>query len=111
MRLFQLLACVFFAVAFSAWLARAEMHTDDTGILAGLIAIGGFVLSMIEPRRPWMWGLIVPAGIIAVNVWRHSENWGGLLGIAAFTIAIACAGAYVGAFIRRCANAQSRGAL
>ena len=101
MRLFRLVACTFFALTFSAWLGRAELHTDDTGILVGLVGIGGFLLSMAEPRRPWMWGVIVPSGIILVNVWRHSGGVGGLLAIAGFTIAIGCAGAYAGAFARR----------
>jgi hypothetical protein len=105
MKQFRLVAAWFFALAFSAWLGRAEMHTDDTGILVGLIGIGGFLLSIVEPRRPWMWGVILPSGIIFVNVWRHSITVGGLFAIAGFTIAIGCAGAYAGALVRR-ATAQ-----
>ncbi len=101
MKQFQLFAAVFFALAFSAWLGRAELHTDDTGVLAGLIGIGGFLLAIVEPRHPWMWGIIVPAGVILVEVWRHTGGVGGLFGIAAFTITIASVGAYLGAFIRR----------
>jgi hypothetical protein len=92
MKRFQLAAAILVAVSFSAWLGRAELHTDDTGILAGLIGIGGFVLAMAEPRRPWVWGLLVPAGIIAVE--RQ-------VAIAAFTIAVASGAAYFGAFLRR----------
>ena len=98
MKQFQMFACIFFALTFSAWLGRAEMQTDDTGILVGLIGLGGFFLSLVEPRRPWMWGIIVPAGIVVVNLWRHSQS---VLGIAAFTIAIGIAAAYAGALIRR----------
>lgn len=101
MKRFQMTAAFFFAVVFSVWLARAEMHTDDTGILVGLIGIGGFVLSLIEPRLPWMWGLIVPSGIIVSNAWRHSTSIGSLFGIAGITIAVGCAGAYAGALLRR----------
>jgi hypothetical protein len=109
MRRFQLLAALFFAVAFSAWLGRAERHTDDMGILVGLIGIGGFLLAMVEPRRPWMWGVLVPAGIIVVEIWNYafgSRNpgtggVGGLCAIAALTITVASLGSYVGAFIRR----------
>jgi hypothetical protein len=101
MKRLQMAAALFFAATFSAWLGRAEMHTDDTGILVGLIGIGGFVLAMIEPRRPWIWGVIVPSGIIVVNIWRHAEGGGSVMAIAAFTIAIGCAGAYAGAFVRR----------
>lgn len=105
MKRFQLFAALFFALTLSAWLGRAELHTDDTGILVGLIGMGGFLLAMVEPRRPWMWGIIVPAGVILVEVWNHlqkkANGVGDLLGIAAFTITIACIGAYIGAFIRR----------
>jgi hypothetical protein len=79
------------------------MHTDDTGILVGLIGLGGFLASFVEPRRPWMWGVIVPSGIILGNAWRHSQSVGGLLAIAGLTIAIGCAGAYLGAIIRQAA--------
>jgi hypothetical protein len=102
MRRLQLPAALFFGLSFSIWLGRAELHTDDAGILVGLIGTGGFLVAMVEPRRPWIWGLILPAGVILVNVWRVGH--GGLpqvLGIAAFTIAIASAAAYAGAFVRR----------
>ena len=74
------------------------MHTDDAGVLVGLIATGGFGLALLEPRRPWIWGLLVPAGIIAVNLWRQPR---GVLPIAAFAIAVGIAGAYAGALLRR----------
>jgi hypothetical protein len=101
MKRLNLFAALFFALAFSAWLGRADLHTDDTGILVGLIGIGGFLLSMAEPRRPWMWGLIVPAGVIMVEVWNHTGSVASLFAIAALTITIATVGAYGGAFIRR----------
>ncbi len=101
MKLSQCLSACVLALALSAWLGRAELHTDDTGILVGLIGIGAFLLAILEPRLPWVWGLIVPFGIIAVNIWKQSAL--SLLGIAAFTIGIGCAGAYAGAFIRRSA--------
>ena len=105
MKLFRTFATIFFALTFSAWLGRAELHTDDTGILVGLIGMGGFLLAMVEPRHPWIWGVIVPAGVILVEVWNHwhakTNGAGDVLGIAAFTLTIACIGSYIGAFIRR----------
>lgn len=98
MRRFQVLAAVSFAVIFSAWLGKADAHTDDTGVLVGLTGIGGFLLAIAEPSRPWIWGLLVPAGIILAEIVRGAS---GALGIAAFTIAVACVGAYLGAFVRR----------
>ena len=109
MKRFETVAALFFALAFSLWLGRAESRTDDMGIIAGLIAAGGFLLSMVEPRYPWLWGLMVPAGIVAFETWNYfygsrdpgTGGVGGLCGIAAFTIAIAGAGSYAGAFVRR----------
>jgi hypothetical protein len=111
MRRFQLLAALFFAVALSAWLGRVDRHTDDAGILVGLIGTGAFLLGMVEPRRPWMWGIIVPAGIIAVESWNYKGGFGGLCAIAAFTTVIAATGSYIGAFLRRRLSARSREAL
>lgn len=99
---FELLAALFFALSLSAWLGRAELRTDDTGILIALIGLGGFVVAMIEPQHPWIWGIIVPAGIIVVNVRKldHTRILG-VLGIAAVTVTVGCLGAYMGAFVRR----------
>ena len=88
------------AALFSAWLGRVELHTDDTGIEVGLMVIGAFLLGVCAPRRPWVWGLIVPFGIIAVA--RDP-------GVAAFTIGVATAAAYLGALIR--STVRSREAL
>jgi hypothetical protein len=101
MKQLQFLAAAFFALSLSVWLGRAETHTDDTGILIGLIGIGGFLISMVEPKRPWLWGVIVPAGIILGNLWRHSQSLGSVSAIAGLTIAVGCAGAYAGSFVRR----------
>ncbi len=108
MKRFQFVAALFFALTLSAWLGRADLHTDDTGILVGLIGTGGFLLGMVEPRRPWAWGLIVPTGVILVEVWNylygnrnpHTGGPAGLCAIAAVTITVATVGSYVGAFIR-----------
>lgn len=100
MKHFQAFATLFLAVAFSAWLGRADLHTDDTGILVGLIAAGGFVLAILEPARPWMWGVIVPAGIIAVECLRY-KGGAGIAAIIGLTTGVACAAAYFGAFLRR----------
>jgi FtsH-binding integral membrane protein len=99
----QITAAWFFGLSLSAWLGRVDLHSDDTGILLGLIGLGGFLLAMVEPRRPLTWGIIVPAGVILVEVWRGAEHLGSVLAIAAVTVATASLGSYLGSRIRRLA--------
>lgn len=109
MKRLQLFGAVFFALAFAVWLGRAESRSDDMFILIGMIGTGGFLAAMVEPRRPWMWGLIIPSGILYVEIGNyirrssdpHMGGIGGLCAIAALTIGVASAGAYTGAFVRR----------
>src|ERR1700759_3538766 len=103
MRYLHIAAAWFFAISLSAWLGRADLHTDDTGILVGLIGLGGFLLAMVEPRRPLTWGVIVPAGVIVAELWRGAEQLGSVLAIAGVTITVASLGAHLGSFIRRLA--------
>jgi hypothetical protein len=98
MKQVQPVAAMFLALAFSVWLGRVDLHTDDTGILVGLIGCGGLFAALVEPRRPWVWGLIVPSGVIAVELWTHPGP--GTLAIAALTTAVASVGAYTGSFVR-----------
>jgi hypothetical protein len=106
MERFQTIAALFFAFSLSVWLGRADLHTDDTGVLVGLIGCGSILLAIVEPRRPWIWGMIVPAGVIGVEAFRN--ELGTVLPIAGLTIAIASAGAYFGAFVRRLASTTAR---
>jgi hypothetical protein len=99
---FQTFAAFFFALSLSIWLGRADLHTDDTGILVGLIGCGALLVALVEPKRPWIWGLLVPAGVILVELWNNT-GWGVLL-IAAVTVTIAAAASYLGAFLRRLAS-------
>ena len=98
MKTFRLFACWFFGCMLAVWLARVETRSDDTGIELGLVVAGAFLLSLVEPRLPWVWGVIVPSGIIGVNLWRHTD---GIWAIAGVTLAAGCAGAYIGALVRR----------
>ena len=95
---FKTFAAFFFALSLSVWLGRADLHTDDTGILVGLIGCGALLVALVEPRRPWIWGLLVPAGVISVELWNN-RGWGVLL-IAAVTITVATAGSYLGVLWR-----------
>jgi hypothetical protein len=70
---------------------------DDTGVLVGLIVLTAAILGAIESRRSWLWAL-------GVGVWIPFHN---LLttGNPALLVAlaVALAGAYLGAGIRKLA--------
>jgi hypothetical protein len=35
---------------------------DDTGVTAGLLVVGGAVFGVLDPRRWWLWALLVGVG-------------------------------------------------
>ena len=91
--------CAFIA---GLWLAQADLHTDDTGIIATLLFGTALVLSAIRPRMaPWIAlavGLPIPVLEIAAGA-----GWAPLAALA-FAAVGAAAGAFVGAQVRRSAK-------
>lgn len=69
-KLFPAAVCTF-AVALAVWLANADSHTDDTGIIAGRILIFAAAFTFALPRRPLLWalfwGLAIPARGLLVS--------------------------------------------
>lgn len=45
------------ALLCAAWLCKADLHTDDTGIVAGLVLIFAAVCTFADPQWPWLWAL------------------------------------------------------
>jgi len=41
------------------YLAYADQHTDDTGIVAGLLALSALVITLVAPTRWWLVALLV----------------------------------------------------
>jgi hypothetical protein len=60
-----------FALASGAFLARFELHTDDTGVEVFLLLVCCFVIGLICARRAWVWGLVVSLSIPAGAVWKR----------------------------------------
>jgi hypothetical protein len=98
------LDCILLVAAIIAGIGIAYVDSrpawDDTGVTAGAIFLTCAVLSVVRPRRPWLWALAVGvwvplAGIVA------SRNYGSL-----FALLIAFAGAYVGMVFRKLATAS-----
>lgn len=86
------------AIAAALFLAYFELHTDDAGVEAALLLASSVLLGYLEPRHAWRWGAILGAAIPLSDllVLKHNAP-----GVAAFTIAFALAGSYMGAGIRR----------
>jgi len=68
---------------------------DDTGVMAGALLLVSLVLGALTPQRPWLAALAVGIWIPLFGI-LHSANYGSLLALA-----IAFAGAYAGALLRR----------
>src|SRR5882762_1703368 len=68
---------------------------DDTGITVAMILCVTAFLGFAAPHHPWISGLLLGIWIPIWNI-SHYDNY-----VALFALAIAFAGAYLGALIRR----------
>ena len=104
MRISQLtvpLACVL-CVAAMLFMGYFELHTDDTGVEVGALCICAFLLGCLDPRRAWLWALLVGASIPGAELlFGKGKLHGGLPGVAAFVMAIALVAGLTGAFARK----------
>jgi len=94
------------AAALCLFLGRFELHTDDAGVLLGFLILSGALVALLDPRRPWLWGLLLGAAIVSADLWsgRAGSPWWSLPAVAALTTAAAMAGAYAAAFVRKLAG-------
>jgi hypothetical protein len=88
------------SLAASAFIGYGDLHTDDTGIIAGLIAITSFMAAIVEPRHAWRWAAIIAAGVPIAEGWAQGIRRDVFL-IALATCAFAFAGAYLAVLVRR----------
>jgi hypothetical protein len=68
---------------------------DDTGVTAGAILLVTLLLAAMAPQRPWAIALAVGVWIPLFGI-LNGANYGSLLALA-----VAFAGAYAGALLRR----------
>lgn len=91
-----------------ALLIRLDRNSDDTGVLVFLISTTAFLLSVIYPRRPWVWALLIATGITAAEVYNFYYGLprsapGSVLSIAPvglFITAVGLLGAYAAVLMR-----------
>jgi hypothetical protein len=86
------------AVAFGLLIAYVDSrpHWDDTGITVGSILLVSGLLGLALPGRAWVWALAVGGWIPLVEIGLQGGGAGPLVALA-----VACVGAYGGAFARR----------
>lgn len=82
------------------FLARFELHTDDTGVEVAFLLAITFILGLLHPRRAWQWALMVGPAIPAADLLTGKSAPAALLPIV---IAIGLVGAYAGALLRKTA--------
>ena len=92
------------ALAASAWLAYGNLHSDDQGIVVGLIGLAAFASAFLQPRAAWRWALIAGVGVPAGELWSGGIRRD-VFFIAALTLAVAFAGAYVAVAIQNVSRA------
>ena len=91
------------AAGLCLFLARFELHTDDTGVLLGFLILSGALVALVDPRRPWVWGLLLGGAIVVADLLaaRFGSPWWSLPAVGAVATAAAMAGAYAVAMVRR----------
>ena len=104
MRISQLtvpVACLLCAAAM-LFLGYFELHTDDTGVEVAALVVCAFVLGCADPRRAWLWPLLVAASIPGAELlFGGKQIHGGLPGVAAFVLAVSLVAGLTGALARR----------
>jgi hypothetical protein len=104
MRISQLtvpLACLL-CVAAMLFMGYFELHTDDTGVEVAALSVCAFLLGCLDPRRAWLWPVLVAASIPGAELlFGKGGLHGGLPGVAVFVLIAALIAGLTGAFARR----------
>jgi len=102
----RLLLAWLLAAGLCVFLGRFELRTDDAGVLIGLLILSGGIVALLDPRRPWRWGLLMGAAVLIADVraGRFGSPWWNLAAIGAVATTAAMTGAYAAAIVRRLAR-------
>ncbi|HWC98985.1 MAG TPA: hypothetical protein VG456_19630 [Candidatus Sulfopaludibacter sp.] len=98
----QTIAAYVLLVAADAFLMSAELHTDDSGILAGMVVLTALFLGCLHPQRAWQWGLLVgPSLPLSDLLFGTPMKPRDAMLLVLFLSAIGMIGAYGGVLIRK----------
>jgi len=103
------IAAYVFCLAAGLFLARFELHTDDTGVEVGMILALSFILGAWQPQHAWQWALLVGPWAPAAELWARMSgvarndvsSAGGLALLTVVVVVLGLGGAYAGALLRR----------
>jgi hypothetical protein len=106
------------ALVLAVFTGYLNTHTDELMVLVPWIVVATTGLGLAQPRRPWLWALLIGAAVPSAQILFY------LLGLRVpypnnpTDMATSCVvfvpafvGAYVGAAIRRLAVSESRASL
>ncbi len=95
------------AIALGLLMAWFDLHTDDDGIIAGLMLIFGGLLGMGRPYGAWRWalglGLLIPLNDVLTAAIAHPATLGNALG-SLLALLFAFIGVYAGVWLRRASS-------
>ncbi len=100
------------AAVLCLFLARYDLRTDDTGVELVFLIMAGAILALIDPRRPWRWGLLLGGTIVAAEIYNRIfgvprsslGGWWGYALVGLVTITAGSIGAFAAAGVRRLAR-------
>lgn len=77
-----------------AWIDQSP-GWDDTAVLVMLVLLASGLFGLLAPKRPWLWALLIGAGVPLAGIIRQ----GSFAGLVALVIALV--GAYMGTAVRK----------
>ena len=72
MKALEWLGAALTASAAGAFLFSANLHTDDTGIIAGLIFLSAAVVAFVFRKPGLILGSLIGVGILLSELWNHA---------------------------------------
>jgi hypothetical protein len=96
---------ILLAVALSAGIALIHAHVPEAGLAFLLILSATMVLGVSQPKRPWLWALLVGVSLPAAELYSHvagdATYRARFKGAVVVAIVAGLVGAYGGASMRR----------
>jgi CDP-diglyceride synthetase len=63
------------ALLFAALLGYVDIHSDDVPPSLILNTVPPFILAWAQPKRPWLWGLLIGVGVAVAHILAYYCGW------------------------------------